>query len=599
MSDNILFNPSTGPTTSTSGPKKIVPFTIPAYTRNKNPVFATKPTIDSGFYQILGDSIPGSISAASSILETTAPLPSAAPLMQLLQKKNIPFIPNLQQSQENFSTTSIKEGMSFENGNGKMDRTTSITYNFSNATVYKRDIDFSSKKYLQVNNYTPKPSPNFTVTSFPGNSSTNTSSPDNSSTGIPKNCNSTTAYFYNVLHEIIGVTVIDESMTPIPEVVGELVINISDGNTTRYVCFILSKSGKNDIKDIDNFFVLNDENTSNSCSSTSNSASSSSNSNSNKLSLPIILNNSIPPQKWSIFYKDTNKTEIYVMTNPILVNNATSDFLNTLSNETTLFNTKFPSGGWSQIMKNSLYGDDEIYIDCQPTGESEKQVAMVALQNNTTVGGDSKTAYIISTLSIITIVLIITSVAVGKIFKFLFVDWLIKSSNVKITEKPLMFVRNVAISFFLLFAIGFICICDSISQNIGIIIVMYTAILFVFFVLHLYFNPHFLKKQEGEISLTDIIELTKDWRWINIMSMIKLCVMSFWHIFVDNKGKDEPNWGPIIIMGIYFLIIIIVYPIQISRSEISCGQAVLWSFIGFLLLSIMLKAGILLFSGAS
>jgi hypothetical protein len=475
--------------------------------------------------------------------------------------------------------------MTFENGNGKMDTTTSITYNFSNATVYKRDIDFSSKNYLQVNNYTPKPSPNFTITS---------------STGITKNCNSTTAYFYNVLHKIIGVTVIDESMTPISDVAGELVINISDGNTTRYVCFILSKSGNDDINDIDNFFVLNSELNANSCGSSNSSST-------GQLSLSTVINNSIPPQNWSIFYKDSNQKEIYVMTNPILVNNATSDFLNILSKTTTLFDTSFPNGGWSQITQNSLYGDDEIYIDCQPTGESNEQVSMrnVALQNDTTIGGETKTTYAISILSTLTIALIITSVLVGKIFKFLFVDWIIDSNMVE-DNKALTFIRSLAVFFFILYFISFICMTipvqDSNAQYIGIVIAMYTTILIVFVTLHTYFNKNFLKKLDPEngsnkeISLKLIIELSKDFRWINIIAMIKQLMGSWWNIFVKNDHQeDKPKMGPVIIMGIYLLLIVIVYPIQISRSQITAGQAALWSFVGFLILSLCLKGGNILF----
>ena len=582
--DNNLFNPLAGPTTPMSGPKKIVPFTLPVYNIDKNPVFAPKPTIDSAYYQIVSDSVPGAIAAASSVQETAAPPPNAAPLMQLLmnkKNKNNLFIPNIQ---ENFSTTSIKEGMSFENGNGKMDTKTSITYNFSNATVYKKDLDFSSTKYLQVNNYTPKPSPNFTITY---------------STGITKNCNSTTAYFYNVLHEIIGVTVIDESMTPISDVAGELVIDISDGNTKRYICFILSKSEKDDINDIDNFFVLKSESSDNSCSSNSSSTG--------KLSLSTVINNSIPPQEWSIFYKDNNKTEIFVMTNPIPVNNASSAFLSTLSKTTSLFNTSFSNEGWTQIMKNSLYGDDEIYIDCQPTGESNEQVSMrnVALQNDTTVGGESKSTYAISILSILTMVLIITSVVVGKVFKFLFVDWIVESSYDS-EQKALIYIRSLAVFFFILYFISFICMTvpvqDSNAQYVGIVISMYTSILIVFVTLHTYFNKNFLKKidsktkLEKELSLTKIIEFSKDFRWINIIAMIKQLMGSWWTIFVKNEHQeDKPKWGPVIIMGIYFLLIIIVYPIQVSKSQITSGQAALWSFVGFLILSLFLKGGNILF----
>ena len=177
-------------------------------------------------------------------------------------------------------------------------------------------------------------------------------------------------YLYSVLHHnISGVT------TNNKEIIGEIVIEHSNPNKQNqkvYVCFLINeeliKTSDNSIDKIINLVEGKSDY--------------------NELS--IIIKDDIPTQTHCFHYQDNNN-HVFVYTNPISVKkNAASFFKNKLASKTKLFNI-YPAHN-DRIVSHQLIklsekegfvskttnfqeaAEGEIYIDCQPAGESDDTV---------------------------------------------------------------------------------------------------------------------------------------------------------------------------------------------------------------------------------
>lgn len=167
-----------------------------------------------------------------------------------------------------------------------------------------------------------------------------------------KNYGTTNFYIYGLLHNnITGVNT--------GNYVGELVLEHIMPGGTAYVCFFLAKNTDSNAptNDIDNiFYLLNDP---------------------NSVSSTIILNNIITTQKNCIIYDSDNNGQktVFIFTTPLMVNSGSATIISSYIKTTKLFNinapTKYSIIPAANIVKQQ---DDEIYIDCNPTGVSNSDI---------------------------------------------------------------------------------------------------------------------------------------------------------------------------------------------------------------------------------
>uniref|UniRef100_A0A6C0J3A4 Uncharacterized protein n=1 Tax=viral metagenome TaxID=1070528 RepID=A0A6C0J3A4_9ZZZZ len=177
-------------------------------------------------------------------------------------------------------------------------------------------------------------------------------------------------YLYSVLHHnISGVT------TNNKDIIGEIVIEHSNPNKQNqkvYTCFLIKeelvKTTDNSIDKIINLVEGKSDY--------------------NELS--VVIKTDIPTQTHCFHYEDNNN-HVFVYTNPISVKkNATSFFKNKLASKTKLFNI-YPAhddkivshqliklGGKEGFVSKTTTvqeaAEGEIYIDCEPAGESDETV---------------------------------------------------------------------------------------------------------------------------------------------------------------------------------------------------------------------------------
>lgn len=198
------------------------------------------------------------------------------------------------------------------------------------------------------------------------------------------NYKANTLYFYPLLHDnITGVT--GDNMNP--NIVGELVIKLKGvgGNSdVAYACFLLEHDAVTYYNDIDTFATLIDK------------ASSGGNT--------VNLNKSISNQNFCIYYKanpvtngtvDNSKTvNVFVFSTPIAINSDTQNLIMDPSNNTVKrgsaapFTVNAPTS-YEIIAKNiSTINDDQIYIDCNLTGESAENVTTYNVPINSAMAGE-------------------------------------------------------------------------------------------------------------------------------------------------------------------------------------------------------------------
>ena len=229
-----------------------------------------------------------------------------------------------------------------------------IVYNFTSTDVYKSEMS-QAEGYL----YVPI---------------TNTSSSSNLTSSIQALKGSwfmQNIYAFKQIHQTSNQSIVAD---------GELVIALSNSpgtgsKATLFACFLLQTNGKTDIANaVDNLFNLHH----NTLTSLTNQT--------------ITLNTAIPKQQGPcIYYKDSDGINVLVFTTPIQINATTAGYLNDTGvpyvNTTTLFKgysseSAGPVTGYTAFTKVSQNQDDDIYIDCSPTGVSEKEITTYALPVN-------------------------------------------------------------------------------------------------------------------------------------------------------------------------------------------------------------------------
>ena len=259
-----------------------------------------------------------------------------------------------------------------------------VMYDYYPITIYKRDL-------------TP-----------PYNSNPDIKSPINfiyqTSTGSPNIFYPTSQnpyvsqkiYLSDIIHDNIKNVTIDAAGNPKTDIIGELVIENKNntGYEKLYCCFLLKKSTNNTEKEIDKIINLYIDKK-------------------NATSLTIDLNSVIPKQDTCIAYKDDRGNNILVFTVPVSITSNTYTKIKNMSSSNNTVLTEFPSDRIYKIIKNKdivVRNNEEIYIDCNPTGVGSDTIASYNVPINSEYTKDSgKLEFMRTTMqmSLITMILVI------------------------------------------------------------------------------------------------------------------------------------------------------------------------------------------------
>lgn len=243
-------------------------------------------------------------------------------------------------------------------------------------------------------------------------------------------------YLYSVLHHnISGVT------TNNKEIIGEIVIEHSNPNKQNqkvYTCFLINeeliKTSDNSIDKIINLVEGKSDY--------------------NELS--VAIKNDIPTQTHCFHYEDNNN-HVFVYTNPISVKkNAASFFKNKLASKTKLFNI-YPAHD-DKIVSHQLIklgekegfvsktttfqenfqeaADGEVYIDCQPAGESIEEIQAQVVPLNGAYTQSKNKIDVFKTIIHLLVFIILAIVSVfgtSALYKTLIIDMI---NNTVTNNKP-------------------------------------------------------------------------------------------------------------------------------------------------------------------
>lgn len=409
------------------------------------------------------------------------------------------------------------------------DKNNKIVYDYNNINIKKNDIVFDNKtNNLKIPVTFPVNVPNVT---YPNSLNT---------------YNATNIYISSIIHN--NITQISSTS------MAELIIEHKTitGFGTLYTCFLLEFiNGSKDVNDLDKLISMyNSKNTKN---------------------ILFNLNKTIPTQDYCIIYKPTNSITAMVFTTPIYLNQNSYDILlkNKIGANNLFSNYKaeyivLPKANISQR------GEEEIYIDCTPTGESAETIATynVPIQSEYTRDwGKLDFMKMTIQLLMVFILLLTTYFGVPIMYKRVVVD----NINRLIPDKNVSFfkigsnsanstlagkhIRNITVDLFLsIFSsliIGFSFLFSISSKNYNYL--QYTVYLFIFGILSMAiiaFNKSSGYFKEGYI-IKDLFDIEKyhqkDVSSKKLNDILKFLgdIGSFLgEAFVgkDNK-KDVKNWA--------------------------------------------------------
>ena len=263
-----------------------------------------------------------------------------------------------------------------------------VVYNYPKTSINKNEITATPTK-LEITFFNGSTDPNIIYTSRGANTVYNHSK----------------AYFYNLFHDNIGeVTNGRDASTKY----GELIIEHKPPGSTNktFVCFLLEYTDSDQITDIDK--MINFKTTAN-------------------LSLyaGVELNSVIPKPDSCIVYDSTIsnvKSTVFVFTTPIKINAASKKRIMQCTDLANIPIVKYHTDYIVLPARNiSLPDPDQIYINCNPTGESADKIDTYNLPINSVSGSeqDAKSAMQTMTMFAIFVIVSVGLVAfVPGIYKF-------------------------------------------------------------------------------------------------------------------------------------------------------------------------------------
>ena len=262
-----------------------------------------------------------------------------------------------------------------------------VVYNYPKTSINKNEITATPTK-LEMTFFNGSTDPNIIYTLHGANTVYNHSK----------------AYFYKLFHDNIGeVTNGSDAATKY----GELIIEHKPPGSTNktFVCFLLEYTDSDQITDIDT--MINFKTTANS------------------LYAGVELNSVIPNQDSCVVYDSTIsniKSTVFVFSTPIKINAASKKRIMQCTDVADVPIVKYHTDYIVLPAKNiSLPDPDQIYINCNPTGESADKIDTYNLPINSVSGSeqDAKSAMQTMTMFAIFVIMSVGLVAfVPGIYKF-------------------------------------------------------------------------------------------------------------------------------------------------------------------------------------
>jgi hypothetical protein len=346
-----------------------------------------------------------------------------------------------------------------------------ILYDYPSITIQKSEIrgphNISTQNYFSIPYINQTSTPNIEYTSI------------NDTT--PQKFNVKNIYYYGLLHNNIqGLTTGRDSD---PNIIGELVIeHTSISNSIKlYSCYLLKKYNPGQTQmgsDIDTTIELMDTDV---------------------INTPIIMNSAITKADKCIVYNDGANKIIMVNTSPIMiVDNTALVIYNSATNSgydttTRLFSINAPTmykliNGINITMRK----EEDIYIDCQPTGVSDKEVSTYNIPLNSETSKEKQQLDFMKTtvnFVIFIIGLIAASYGVPILYKTIVINKIIdyfgqaKNSSDDSKEKGYIRIKTVDIFIFIFIATLILSIFGYGKANGDYISFMVCLFLTIFYIL--------------------------------------------------------------------------------------------------------------------
>ena len=323
-----------------------------------------------------------------------------------------------------------------------------IVYNYPKISINKNEITATPTK-LEMTFFNGSTDPNIIYTLD----------------GANNVYNHAKAYLYKLVHKnIIGITDGNDA----PTKYGELVIeHKAPGSSNKiYVCFLLENTDTDVVKDIDTIINFNNQNA--------------------LTHTGIELNSVLPKQDGCIVYNSTVsniKSTVFVFTTPIKVNKTSKACIKNCADVADALFTPYEASYIVLPATNiSLPDPDQIYINCNPTGESSDTIDTYSIPINSLSGSEQDAR---SAMQTMTLFAIFTIISVGLvafvpgIYQLTVLAWAIKEGT-KDDKVASMRAYDIAIALlfgittFILIIVGFV-LPNNIALSVGFSLFYITA----------------------------------------------------------------------------------------------------------------------------
>ena len=320
----------------------------------------------------------------------------------------------------------------------------------------------------------------------------------------------------------------------VEDYVGELVVELltSNFNNKAFACFLLQKSTSSVSNCINQIMELSKSGT---------------------YSDEMDLNEDIPKQNKCIVYisKDMKDypVKVFVFTNPILVNPKYIENIKTFSPP---FDTTLSTIQYKIVTSIEEESSDEIYIDCQPTGETPESIAAYVPVNsiNKTATAESEYMTAASHFFTFSIGLALCYFVVPIVYKFSVIDRINETSNTEWDRTSQLQASDMLISIIVAYAVIYLTIHGYKIQSNSM--KMMSIIVAIFFILSFTivqikktypsFMTTIIANNPVQISLTDL-------KFENI----KLIPGIIWEWF----AKIGNNLDKIIVFELFYVILML------------------------------------------
>ena len=429
-----------------------------------------------------------------------------------------------------------------------------IVYDYGKTQIYKSDITSPA-------NNTP-----FSVPFYNNrNGEPNISYIDN--IGISdKRYDSIKIYVYKLIHNNIQSLTIDQN-----SIIGELVVehtNTNDPSDKLYICFLLKHVPDNtDENDID--ILLNFTN--------------------KTVSQTFIeLNDIIPQQDNCIVYESNPlngkiSNTVCIFTTPIEINATSKSIIRNCPIDTSLFGKK--SSKYQVLPSTNITkrGDEDIYIDCSPTGESQETINTYNIPINSELSSNQEKAdnmnmvvnFATFSMYSLLIAIILPPLYKATAIKSALMATTVVPNGLRLRSIDSIIVLLMTISIVTLFALGY--------STIGFI-TMYTTIMGGLLLYAYKQNPDYITIGKNTIEYSKDRQFTIDDITNSFVNLLK----NMKEIMVDN---ERLGWG----QAFYILTIIswaILVSIIVTTYKESDTGTTVWQ--GFLI-ALAAPVGISLF----